>query len=106
MVIMPTSAWMLRARRSFAGSGWIVVGEIVLEPFPFRLDRNGALSFCFDAFSSREPVPTSLENALRRNKNQMIGCGPGSSDRGQRVAGIARSPGATVQGCGTIEALW
>ena len=35
-----------------------------LEPFPFRWNRNGALVFCFDAFSSREPVPTSLENAL------------------------------------------
>src|SRR5437763_2850133 len=35
-----------------------------LEPFPFRLNRNKALSFCFDAFSSREPVSTSLENAL------------------------------------------
>jgi len=23
-------------------------------------------SFCFDAFSSREPVPTSLENALEK----------------------------------------
>jgi hypothetical protein len=28
------------------------------------LNRNLALSFCFDAFSSREPVSTSLENAL------------------------------------------
>jgi hypothetical protein len=37
---------------------------ITLEPFPFRWNRNGALAFCFDAFSSREPVPTSLENAL------------------------------------------
>jgi hypothetical protein len=35
-----------------------------LEPFPFRLNRNGALVSCFDAFSSREPVSTSLENAL------------------------------------------
>src|SRR6266496_4248410 len=43
-----------------------------LEPFPFRLNRNGALFPCFDAFSSREPVSTpdqvqgrlSLENAL------------------------------------------
>ena len=26
--------------------------------------KAGALAFCFDAFSSREPVPTSLENAL------------------------------------------
>jgi O-antigen ligase len=35
-----------------------------LEPFPFRWNRNGAPVFCFDAFSSREPVPTSLESAL------------------------------------------
>jgi hypothetical protein len=28
------------------------------------LNQNRALAFCFDAFSSREPVPTSLENAL------------------------------------------
>jgi hypothetical protein len=35
-----------------------------LEPFPFRLNRNGALVSCFDAFSLREPVSTSLENAL------------------------------------------
>jgi hypothetical protein len=28
------------------------------------LNRNGALVSCFDAFSSREPVSTSLENAL------------------------------------------
>src|SRR5256714_1341837 len=35
------------------------------EPFPFRLNRNGALSFCFDAFSSREPGSTSLENTLK-----------------------------------------
>jgi hypothetical protein len=38
-----------------------------LEPFPFRLNRNGALVFCFDAFSLREPVSTSLENALARH---------------------------------------
>src|SRR5690242_17342981 len=30
----------------------------------FRSDRNGAPGFCFDAFSYREPVSTSLENAL------------------------------------------
>ena len=35
----------------------------LVEPFPFRLNRNGALVSCFDAFSSREPVSTSLENA-------------------------------------------
>src|SRR5207244_11031676 len=34
------------------------------ESFPFRWDRPWALSFCFDAFSSREPVSTSLEDAL------------------------------------------
>jgi hypothetical protein len=38
--------------------------EACLEPFPFRWNRNGAPGFCFDAFSSREPVSTSLENAL------------------------------------------
>jgi hypothetical protein len=36
----------------------------ILEPFPSRLNRNGALAFCFDAFSLREPESTSLENAL------------------------------------------
>ncbi|MGX1318684.1 hypothetical protein AB7M17_002137 [Bradyrhizobium sp. USDA 377] len=35
-----------------------------LEPFPFRRSRNGAPDSCSDAFSSREPVSTSLENAL------------------------------------------
>src|ERR1700748_2832208 len=30
-------------------------------------------SFCFDAFSSREPVPTSLENALRTKSCQAVG---------------------------------
>ncbi len=34
-----------------------------LEPFPFRLDRNGALSPCLVAFSRRKPVSTLLENA-------------------------------------------
>jgi hypothetical protein len=28
------------------------------------MNQNEALDFCFDAFSSREPVSTSLENAL------------------------------------------
>uniref|UniRef100_UPI0005774595 hypothetical protein n=1 Tax=Bradyrhizobium japonicum TaxID=375 RepID=UPI0005774595 len=35
-----------------------------MEPFPFRRDRNGAPDSCSDAFSLREPVPTSLENAM------------------------------------------
>ncbi|MDA9468188.1 hypothetical protein [Bradyrhizobium sp. CCBAU 53415] len=34
-----------------------------MEPFPFRRSRNGAPDSCSDAFSSREPVSTSLENA-------------------------------------------
>src|SRR5688572_32941747 len=34
-----------------------------LEPFPFRLNRNGALSLCLVAFSRRKPVSTLLENA-------------------------------------------
>ena len=34
------------------------------EPFPFRLNRNWALAFCLVAFSRREPVSTSLEDAL------------------------------------------
>jgi len=43
--------------------------QCILEPFLFRLNRNGALLFCFDAFSSREPVPTSLENALALSRS-------------------------------------
>jgi hypothetical protein len=35
-----------------------------LEPFPLRLNRSGAPTLCFVAFSRREPVSTSLENAL------------------------------------------
>src|ERR1700743_1354042 len=31
-----------------------------------RWNQNRALVLCFDAFSSREPVSTSLENALNR----------------------------------------
>jgi hypothetical protein len=34
-----------------------------VEPFPFRQCRNGAPGFYSDAFSLREPVSTSLENA-------------------------------------------
>src|SRR5437667_2002091 len=47
----------------------------------FRSDwnRNGALSFCFDAFSSREPVSTSLENVRIR----------GTFARHRRLTGMA-----------------
>jgi hypothetical protein len=43
--------------------------------------RNGRFRFLFDAFSSREPVPTSLENALPRNK------------KGRREAGLFEDSG-------------
>ncbi|MBU6459247.1 MAG: hypothetical protein KGQ48_17190, partial [Bradyrhizobium sp.] len=43
------------------------------EPFPFRWNRNGAPDSRFDAFSLREPVSTSLENALTC---RAIGCFP------------------------------
>src|SRR5260221_11164093 len=36
-------------------------------------DQNRRADSCFDAFSSREPVSTSLENALKRR----LGGGPG-----------------------------
>ena len=39
---------------------------------PFRFYRNGALDSCFDAFSSREPVSTSLENALAERSNGVL----------------------------------
>src|SRR6185437_6177601 len=68
-----------------------------LEPFPFRLNRNGALDSCFDAPSSREPVSTSLENALVDRADQvldLLGVGPkllgklvevGIGDRGKAL---------------------
>src|SRR5204862_911384 len=63
------------------------------EPFPFRLNRNGALSFCFDAFSSREPVSTSLENALAdrpiHHKTTQSRPGPGAPE--PRAAELGRS---------------
>jgi hypothetical protein len=43
-----------------------------LEHFPFRWIRNGALGFCFDAFSSRGPVSTSLENALDQHARETL----------------------------------
>ena len=44
--------------------------RIRLEPCPFRLNRNGALDSCFDAFALREPASTSLENALKKVFNR------------------------------------
>src|SRR5947207_7460622 len=56
-------ARMISFERVWFGSGLRGIA-VSVEPFPFRWNRNGALSFCFDAFSSRELVSTSLENAL------------------------------------------
>src|SRR6185312_6124269 len=50
-----------RPKRGVAGLNLDRDGWRRLEPFPFRLNRNGTLDSCFDAFSSREPVSTSLE---------------------------------------------
>src|SRR5580692_7365717 len=52
-----------------------------LEPFPFRWNQNGALASCFDAFSLREPVSTSLENALRISpaNNRSAACAAGTA---------------------------
>jgi hypothetical protein len=60
-----------------------------LERVRFELNHDRALSFCFDAFSSREPVSTSLENAptLSRDKHR--------SDYGSRLA--LRLAGTTAQ---------
>ncbi|PPQ14037.1 hypothetical protein CV770_39185 [Bradyrhizobium sp. AC87j1] len=52
-----------RARRADPIAASMARIEAV-EPFPFRRGRNGALDSYSDAFSSREPVSTSLENAL------------------------------------------
>jgi len=69
--------------------------SVGLEPFPFRWNRNGALGFCFDAFSLREPASTSLENAIDHDE---IG-----SDRSKLMkrdrfkqfrAGLARKAGS------------
>jgi hypothetical protein len=47
----------------------IGIGSGFFEPravsVPIEIGTE-ALGFCFDAFSCREPVPTSLENASKR----------------------------------------
>jgi hypothetical protein len=43
-----------------------------LEPFPFRLNRHGSSISLFDAFSEREPVSTSRENAVRAREKEMV----------------------------------
>src|SRR6185437_14326263 len=67
-----------------------------LELFPFRWNRNGVLDSCFDAFSSREPVSTSLENALNRpfalHRNPRAGAGVGPVVPHRAVLGAAIVP--------------
>jgi hypothetical protein len=55
-----------------ASLGWFAL--ILLERVRFELNHDRALSFSFDAFSSREPVSTSLENALAAIR-PVGGCG-------------------------------
>jgi ammonium transporter, Amt family len=55
------------------------------------LNQNRALIFCFDAFSSREPVSTSLENAL---------CTPNSGDTAWMLTSVALVLMMTIPGLG------
>src|SRR5947207_14100972 len=75
-------ARMISFERVWFGSGLRGIA-VSVEPFPFRWNRNGALSFCFDAFSSREPVSTSLENALPLAAAAMVGDGRSIAVDGQ-----------------------
>jgi hypothetical protein len=45
-----------------------------LEHFPILLNWKTSLGLCFIAFSSREPVSTSLENALDIESLKEGGC--------------------------------
>src|SRR5215468_9184368 len=53
---------------------------------------TGSRASCFDAFSSREPVPTSLENALFcvRLRRSLRGMPSAFQDYGMNVAAIVR----------------
>jgi hypothetical protein len=54
------------------------------------LNQNWALIFCFDAFSSREPVSTSLENALgARFQNQKRELSAKCCDFREPIGGVA-----------------
>src|ERR1700733_1593249 len=50
-----------------SGIGHKLLWNATLIERPFRLNRNGGSTSLFDAFSSREPEPTSLENALEHD---------------------------------------
>ena len=62
-------------RLGFSATGFFRALELLRS----RWNQSRALGFCFDAFSSREPVPTSLENALTgqgSHPNAGTGTGP------------------------------
>jgi hypothetical protein len=46
--------------------------EHILEHFPIPWNRKTPLDLCLIAFSSREPVSTSLENALVEKGEQLF----------------------------------
>jgi hypothetical protein len=51
-----------------------------LEPFAFRLNRNGGSLSCFDAFSSREPVSTRYPSAGQAFAGKRSGIGGQTTD--------------------------
>jgi hypothetical protein len=62
---------------------------------PFRLNRNGALVSCFDAFSSREPVSTpgsSPRACFAGKRSNSIHLMRGHSRRSQPVSPAVRCP--------------
>jgi hypothetical protein len=62
------------------------------------LNQNRALGFCFDAFSSREPAATSLENAMSRPNSGHIG-------RFRRDFAIFRAAAAAMLPAGAAKSV-
>ena len=77
----------------------VVRAGVALEPFPFRLNRNGALLLCFVSFSRRKPVSTLLENALDDRVNiEVVDNGRGIADQDRaRVFELFRRAGPQDQ---------
>jgi hypothetical protein len=80
--------------------------------FPFQLNRNGALASCFDAFSSREPVSTSLENALEADDERAHGqkeyetaCHDGEKQFVQAIAPASAHYRSRLEGFGCVNFL-
>jgi hypothetical protein len=59
IAVYAQAIWTVRVLASIAASAFSGAISVLVEL------KNRALLFCFDAVSSREPVSTSLENALR-----------------------------------------